>query len=286
MGVMSPVLWRASYRFLFHHPWQLGLAILGVALGVAVIVSVDLARGSAKRAFDLSTEAVVGKATHRIVGGPEGLDESLYVRLRIQEGIQPLAPVLDGYATLPSHPGETLQLLGVDPFAETAFREYWEELRGDANGTTGIDLGDFFTVPGTALVSEATAKRLGIKAGERLAIRIGRVERKVRILGLITPSAKRAGRALDDLLITDISTAQELLGMEGRLNRIDLIAPVEPGEARGEGTPPPLPSPFQGEGEGGGAPCSACTKSMAILRAARRLPGSAWPVPARSRAVP
>ena len=45
------------------------------------MVAIDLANVSASQAFDLSTEAV-GRATHQIVGGPQGLDESVYVALR------------------------------------------------------------------------------------------------------------------------------------------------------------------------------------------------------------
>src|SRR5919109_4247892 len=219
---MNSMLWRTSYRFLLHHPWQLGLAILGIALGVAIIVAVDLARVSAKAAFERSTEAVVGKATHLIIGGPEGLDESLYVQLRVREGVRPLAPVIEGHAILPTR--ETLQLLGVDPFAEASFRDYWEALRADAN--SGIDVGDLVAMPGAVAVSEATRERLGLKLGSTLTIRIGRVERNVQLLGVIKPSGtKMGGSALDDLLFTDIATAQELLAMEGRLSRIDLIIP-------------------------------------------------------------
>ena len=32
---MSLILWRSSLRYLVQHPWQVGLSILGVALGVA-----------------------------------------------------------------------------------------------------------------------------------------------------------------------------------------------------------------------------------------------------------
>ena len=36
---MKPLLYRASWRFYLRHPWQLGLAILGIGLGVAVYVA-------------------------------------------------------------------------------------------------------------------------------------------------------------------------------------------------------------------------------------------------------
>src|SRR3989304_2999376 len=80
------MLWRVSRRHLARHPWQIGLSVLGVALGVAVALSIDLANGSARRAFALATEAVTGRTTHQIVGGPIGLDETLYRTLRGARG--------------------------------------------------------------------------------------------------------------------------------------------------------------------------------------------------------
>ena len=46
---MSRLVGLAGQRFFVRHPWQLALAILGVALGVAVVTGVDLAAGSARR---------------------------------------------------------------------------------------------------------------------------------------------------------------------------------------------------------------------------------------------
>ena len=81
-----PLLWRSSLRHLVRHPWQFGLAVLGVALGVAVVVSIDLANASARRAFTLSTEAVTGKATHQVVGGPGGIPDDAFRRLVVEAG--------------------------------------------------------------------------------------------------------------------------------------------------------------------------------------------------------
>ena len=117
---MNRLLWRASRRHLTRHPWQIGLSILGIALGVAVALSIDLATDSARRAFSLSAEAVTGRATHQIVGGPSGLAEDVYRRLRVDLGVRDAAPVLAYDVALADRPGETLHLLGVDPFAAGA----------------------------------------------------------------------------------------------------------------------------------------------------------------------
>jgi len=71
------LLYRSSLRYLLRHPAQVLLAILGVALGVAVVIAIDLANGSAQRAFMLSTESVTGKTTDQILAGQNGLSSAL-----------------------------------------------------------------------------------------------------------------------------------------------------------------------------------------------------------------
>ena len=64
----------SSFRYLLKHPLLMALSILGVALGVAVVVAIDLANTSATEAFRLSSEAVTGRATHSITGSRDLLD--------------------------------------------------------------------------------------------------------------------------------------------------------------------------------------------------------------------
>src|ERR1700693_1916591 len=116
---MSATLWRASLRHLAAHPWHLGLSILGIALGVAVVVAVDLANASARRAFTGFAESLTGRSTHRIVGGPSGVPEEVYVRLR-RSGLGALAPIVErdvstidaGGRTFPAG-GRTFHLFGI-----------------------------------------------------------------------------------------------------------------------------------------------------------------------------
>jgi putative ABC transport system permease protein len=112
-------LWAASVRHLLRHPAQLALALLGLALGVATIVAVDIATASSGRAFELSMEAVNGAATHEIHGGPGGIDEALYVRLKKAGLPVALTPMVEGYVDVGY---ETLQLIGIDPLADASVR--------------------------------------------------------------------------------------------------------------------------------------------------------------------
>ncbi|MDX1501054.1 MAG: FtsX-like permease family protein [Thermoanaerobaculia bacterium] len=218
---MSGLLRRASRRHFTRHPWQLGLAVLGVALGVAVVVSVDLANQSALSAFRASSERVTGRATHQIVGGSVGVPEETYRRLRRDLGVRAAAPVVEGWVV--SGSGRVFQLLGVDPFAESAFRGY-VGLRGE-----GLDLGAFLTRPGAVVVSAAAARDLGVGIGDRLEATAAGRPRTLEVVGTFAREASDArAPGLDDLMLADVATAQELLESVGSLSRIDLLAPDTP----------------------------------------------------------
>lgn len=219
-----PVLYRASFGYLLRHPWQLALALVGICIGVAVIVAVDLANESSRRAFLLSMDAVNGEATHQIVGGPSGVDESFYVTLRVEQGIRTIAPVVSGQVR---YEDTVLRLLGVDPFAEREFRNYALPERGeqsvlqsDTDSESPLNITRIIlTTPGALLASERTARMLGLDVGEEFDVMVSGRERDALLAGLITE--KEPGR-LDNLLITDIASAQEWLDMQGRLTRIDV----------------------------------------------------------------
>lgn len=236
---MGKVVNRSSIRYLFRHPWQLLLSVLGIAMGVAVVVAIDLANQSAENAFELSMDSVSGKATHQIVGGSAGLPDSLYRHLRVAHAYRQTAPVVEDYVTIPQSPGRTLILLGVDPFAERPFRPYLGKLR--INGDGG--LGPLVSQPATAVMGGVTAREIGVAAGDSLEIQFGPVKRKVLIIGLLEGDDQRSNKALSGVMLTDIATAQELFGMSGRLSRIDLIIPQgEAGEKKLAGLKKLLPA--------------------------------------------
>ena len=126
-------LFHIGWRYLVLHRWQSLLMILGVAVGVAVMVSIDLANASAGRAFELSMEAVTGKATHQIAAGSNGLDEEVYVQLMRSGKLVKAAPVVTAFISSPQLGGQAMQLLGIDPFVDAPFRDY---LR---NANTSLD---------------------------------------------------------------------------------------------------------------------------------------------------
>jgi putative ABC transport system permease protein len=223
--VLTGPLARLAARQLLSRPWQLGLAILGIALGVAVAVSIDLANSSALRAFRLATEAVGGRATHQIVGGPAGLSEEVYRRLRLELGVRQAAPVVEGDVAVADHTGRTLRVLAIDPFVDGDFRPYLGgEDRREARGRDPLArVADLVGRAGTAVIAATTARDLGLAIGNELAIDVAGERRTLTIVGLLQPADAVSARALEGLLVTDVATGQEVFGAVGRLTRIDLV---------------------------------------------------------------
>jgi len=207
------------------HPVQSLLLILGIALGVAMIVAIDLANGSAKQAFALSTDAIAGKTTHQITAAPTDLPSTLYRDLRLKLGLRNIAPIVSGLVLLPQADKLPLQLLGVDPFAEAPFRNYL----GDGAGNLSFNaLTQLLIQPNTILMPTSLAAQYGLKAGDSLDLVISGQSKTVKIVGLLNPGDSWSQRALSGLLLCDLSTAQELLNKTGHLSRIDLILPTDP----------------------------------------------------------
>ena len=251
------VLWSASLRHLLRHPAQLALALVGLSLGVATIIAVDIATASSRRAFELSMDAVNGAATHQIVGGPRGIEERVYVDFRTRPLLagapQPaLAPVVEGYVSIGDR---DMQLVGVDPFASPELGRASGKVfpsaqsrgtRGRASGTEGgasaedgatasgaSALSRFELVrrwlvePGSVVMASGVAKEQGLAVGQRFTLDVGGVPHSAVLIAVID----EASSAYDSLMLTDIAQAQEWLGLVGRISRVDVkIGPGRQGD--------------------------------------------------------
>lgn len=210
-----------GWRYLTGHAWQTLLMILGIALGVAVIVAVDIANASAVRAFSLSTEAIAGKATHQITGGVNGLREEVYSDLKRKGMDVAMAPVVGAFVSSPQLGERPLQLFGVDPFVDGQFRNY-------LNPATTVNPQAYlsiFTVPGAVMISAENSARYGLKLGDEISLDIDGVVKTAIISGILEVQDDLSRRTLEGMILADISTVQELTNRQGWLDWVDVILP-------------------------------------------------------------
>src|SRR3989338_2922653 len=178
--MLTRTLLKTGLRDLLRRPLQTGLMILGVTLGVAVVIAVDLANTSARRAFDLSTALVTGRTTHQIVGGPGGVPDDVFRQARADWDLRLSAPVVEGIGIALDLDEQPLRILGIDPVSEAPIRNYL------AGGTAQLgSLARFYTEPGTVLIGLGMAERYGLHLGSGPRVQINDRLVTLTVLGLL-----------------------------------------------------------------------------------------------------
>lgn len=213
------ILTLAFARELARHPWQLLLSVGGIALGVGVVLAIELASQGAHRSFQLANDAVMGPATHVVVGSDLGVARELLTRLRRHPAIAVAAPVLEAVGELA---GKPVRLLGIDPLAEARFGRLpgVGEVPGNAAAPDGTAL---FGAPDGALLTSERAAALGLVPGQSFELRVGARDFELTLAGLLV--GLQPGHPLADVVVMDVVLAGRLLGRRQHFSRIDLFVP-------------------------------------------------------------
>ena len=195
------VLYRLIVRPLATDPLRALLTVAAVALGVAVIVAVDLASEASMGSFRSSLESLQGSASYEItqVGG---IPDTVYGDLtRLAEPLA-FSPRVEGFALLPAT-GEEVPLFGTDLVGDTRLGSAGAMRRPGISGLT-----DGRSVWATA--------SLGVSPGETLELIAGDRRLELEVQGVLDSASATAGR----FVLMDIAPAQRALGRIGRLDRI------------------------------------------------------------------
>jgi putative ABC transport system permease protein len=189
-----------------------GLAtILALAAGVALITAVLTLNAAALAELERATAALSGRADLLVEGPRAGFDEALYAKLASLPEVAAANPVVEQLIQAPG--GEPLRLLGLDPFRllELSPARYAELVPF----LPGLLAPDAVLVKADAARAAQVSGRIVLGGGE------------LRVLGRI--GSELAGEAD---AVMDIASAQRVLGVEGRLSRIELRLAADEGTAR------------------------------------------------------
>ena len=103
---------RLFVRPLFREPVRTALTILAVALGVSVVIAIDLAGQAATGSFHSSLESLTGKGD-LLISGTAGIDERLLGKLvRLPFDLE-YSPRIEDFASI-NGKGEALPFIGLD----------------------------------------------------------------------------------------------------------------------------------------------------------------------------
>jgi putative ABC transport system permease protein len=212
---MIRLLWLVHLPHWRRLPLQAALPVLGIAVGVAAIVSVDLGSRSTVSSFRHTIERLEGRATHQVMPSASPVDPRLAWELVKRPEIAAAAPVLETMALA----AEPLRVIGIDPFAEAGIRQLGlSDLQSDEGNEFFVP---FLAQPGALVVSRPFLRRNALATGDTLSLAVGSHRRTAFVLAALP---ERVGdlQVPDNLALCDLATAQELTGRDD-VTRIDLV---------------------------------------------------------------
>lgn len=191
------------------------LSVVGISLGVAVFISVQIAIHTAIDSFNATVDHVSGRANLQVTSSGRGFPEETFLQVKKVRGVKAATPLVQFVCKIDEPVGEPLYLLGIDVFSDQKFRDYQLD---DSNEE---DL-QFLKDPQAIAITEKLAGRHGIKKGATLTLIAG--SKRVRLT--VTNLLKMEGPANSlegNFGLMDIAAAQEALEKVGLIDRIDLL---------------------------------------------------------------
>ena len=200
---------RLMVRPLWREPLRTMLTVFAVALGVAVVVAIELAGEAATGSFRSSLESLTGDADFEI-SAVGGLDEELLGELAALPYPIRVAPRIEGAAAVPGQ-RRSVAVVGLDLVGDTSInRTLWRRSFESDALTTGN--------------SVWVGRRVARKRGETLRLVINGETREFIVRGVLA-SEGLSGLTREDLVVMDIATAQRAFSRQGFLDRIEVRLP-------------------------------------------------------------
>lgn len=189
------------------------LTVLGVALGVASVLSIQIINQNALAAFEGSMQAVSGDADLSVLGRMPTLPESLYVDVLADSGVKAAWPLYRISVALANRDRFYLDVIGFDFFAPV--RVPWD------GGSPG-DFSNILMRPGWAAFTPTLAEEMGWAVGDSVQVFSG--SRVVWLhIGALVDFQKLSPLASPKMVVMDIAQAQHLLGRPGQVHQIDVM---------------------------------------------------------------
>lgn len=207
---------RMMLRRLWRHPLLSALNILGITLGVAVFLSIQMANRGAVAGFRAAAEMVTGHVDLEIRGD---LPDDLVPKVKSVSGVRAVTPLVEGLVLLPDRKGEYLRILGVDPLSGAEFFSFRLSDTGEGN----LDFERWLRDPEAIALAPSEVARLSAM-GQADAIRVtsGSEQRTLKPAFVLEPP-KSLADAGSHYAAMDIGWAQELLGKVGRLTSVQVL---------------------------------------------------------------
>ncbi len=196
------------------------LAVLGLAVGVALLFASQVASTSLAGSIQQLTAGVVGRASVQLVArAPDGFDERLLRQVRRLPGVQAAEPVLEQRATVLGPLGQrSVDLLAGEP--------RYVHLGGGL--LTHFTLAQLAALRMIAL-PVPLARAIGVDSLQTVTLELG-ASRLTVLMGATLDAGDVGALVNSPVALAPLAYAQALTGLRGRVTRILVL--TRPGRAR------------------------------------------------------
>ncbi|WLH26142.1 FtsX-like permease family protein [Pseudomonas sp. FP215] len=194
---------RALLSHWRRHPVQFFSVLTGLWLATALLTGVQALNSQARDSYARASQLIGGEPQASLVApDAASFPQALFAELR--RAGWPVSPVVQGRVVLQGREQQRLQLMGIEPVSLPGSGSVAGQRLSQAQMLA------FFEPPGRTWVAAQTLEALGLQAGEQPLTSTGQRLPPLQVQADMAPG----------LLLTDISFAQPLLNMPGRLSRL------------------------------------------------------------------
>lgn len=193
---------------------QEGLAIVGIAVGVALLFSSQVAATSLTRSVARMTRQIVGDTQYQLEArGPTGFDEGLLRRVQALPGVRVALPVLEQQAGVSGPRGQrSIELIGADPrfahFAGPLLRRFSAKQ---------------LAVQQAVALPQSLARSLGVGPLETVKLQIG-LRVTPTLVGATLTAADIGELTNAPVAVAPVGYVQRIAGLRHRVTRIFVAA--------------------------------------------------------------
>lgn len=199
-------------------PVRTGLTVFAVALGVAVVLAIDLAGGAATGSFHSSLETLAGDQNLEITA-TGGVPESLAGKLAQLPYDWVVTPRIEDFVVV-ADSGKTLPFVGLDLIAESGRFHFGNSYGTSQDASSPGGFGPLAQL--TARDSVWVGESLGKKAGDQIQLLINDHLGTYVVRGTFSDAGGN-----ESAVVMDIAAAQRALHRADRIDRIYLRTPMD-----------------------------------------------------------
>jgi putative ABC transport system permease protein len=209
---MSQVVlfYRLIARPLFGEPLRTALTVLAVALGVAVVLAIDLAGNAAAGSFRSSLETLMGDSDLELTS-TGGVPDALVGTLATLPYPIRVRPRIQDFVTVEAT-GQTVPLIGLDLIAAATDQV-----------AVNVSIGDEALKTPNNLEGVWAGSSLGVNPGSQIRLLMNDHTRDYAVRGVFDDSAEGGG-----FVVMDIAAAERELGRAARVDSVLLRVPDKP----------------------------------------------------------